>query len=58
MDLAIRFVDKDLMLEISEHLDKAAAASGAKPHANLMTALARSNPDIQLADYALQVIQY
>ncbi|KAM7539058.1 hypothetical protein Aperf_G00000051337 [Anoplocephala perfoliata] len=54
LDLAIRFVDKALMLEISERLDKAAATSGAKPHANLMIALARSNPDIQLADYALQ----
>uniref|UniRef100_A0A0R3TBC6 Nucleoporin_C domain-containing protein n=1 Tax=Rodentolepis nana TaxID=102285 RepID=A0A0R3TBC6_RODNA len=54
LDLAIRFSDKDLMLEISEHLDKQAAASGGKPHSNFMTALTRSNPDIQLADYALQ----
>ncbi|VDK34183.1 unnamed protein product [Taenia asiatica] len=52
LDLAIRFLDKELMVEISDHLDK--HASDGKQHSSLMNALSRCPPDIQLADYALQ----
>ncbi|KAL5972211.1 hypothetical protein TSMEX_000079 [Taenia solium] len=52
LDLAIRFLDKELMVEISDHLDK--HASDGKQHTSLMNALSRCPSDIQLADYALQ----
>ncbi|VDM32924.1 unnamed protein product [Hydatigera taeniaeformis] len=52
LDLAIRFLDKELMVKISDHLDK--HAPDGKWHTSLMNALSRCPKDIGLADYALQ----
>ncbi|KAL5105148.1 hypothetical protein TcWFU_003344 [Taenia crassiceps] len=52
LDLATRFLDKELIVEISDHLDK--HASDGKQHTSLMSAISRCPPDIRLADYALQ----
>ncbi|EUB61238.1 hypothetical protein EGR_03913 [Echinococcus granulosus] len=52
LDLAIRFLDKELMVKISDHLDK--RTNDGKHHISLMNALSRCPSDIRLADYALQ----
>ena len=51
LDLAIRFLDKDLIVQIADQLDK--QAGDGKQHNNLMTAVSRCR-DSQLADHALQ----
>uniref|UniRef100_A0A5K3EM07 Nucleoporin_C domain-containing protein n=1 Tax=Mesocestoides corti TaxID=53468 RepID=A0A5K3EM07_MESCO len=61
LDLAIRFVDKELIVTICNHLDKLAGNTTDDllsrrnlGHAHLINALLRLPQELQLADYALQ----